>query len=77
MAELIVRDIDDEIVRELELRAARNGQSTEDALRQILFDALGGEKPAISLKDYLSTMPDVGEDSDFERVQDHGRTVVL
>ncbi|HVR38454.1 MAG TPA: hypothetical protein VMU84_05110 [Thermoanaerobaculia bacterium] len=30
-----------------------------------------------SLKETLAAMPDVGSDDDFERIQDHGRAVVL
>jgi plasmid stability protein len=68
MAELIVRDIEDEIVRELKLRAARNGRSAEEEHRQILRQALHPSKDARSFHELLSQMPDVGEDSDFERV---------
>jgi plasmid stability protein len=68
MAQLIVRDIEDEIVRELNVRAARNGRSAEEEHRQILRHAL---KP--SFHEVLSQMPDVGEDSDFERPIDYGR----
>jgi plasmid stability protein len=75
MAQLIVRDIEEEIVRELKVRAARNGHSAEEEHRQILRRALRGT--ATSLHDLISQMPDVGEDSDFERVDDLGRPVDL
>ena len=75
MAQLIVRDIEDDIVRELKLRASRNGRSAEEEHRQILRRALKGR--ATSLHDAISQMPDVGDDSDFERVDDLGRPVDL
>ncbi|HVT03061.1 MAG TPA: DNA-binding protein [Thermoanaerobaculia bacterium] len=64
-------------MRELKLRAARNGQSAEEEHRQILRRALGSEHRGSALKELVSGMPDVGDDRDFERIQDHGRAVVL
>jgi plasmid stability protein len=74
VAQLIVRDIEDEIVRELKRRAAENGRSAEEEHRQILRGAL---KRRPTFHEVLSQMPDVGEDSDFERVQDFGRDTDL
>ncbi len=75
MAQLIVRDIEDDIVRELKLRAAKNGRSAEEEHRQILRQALHPAKDALSFKELLEQMPDVGDDSDFERVADYGRDI--
>ena len=47
---LIVRNLDDELVRRLKLRAARYGRSAEAEHRAILQDALAAE-PTGSLKD--------------------------
>jgi plasmid stability protein len=77
MAQLIVRNIDAELVQELKVRAARNGQSAEEEHRQILRRALQANPSGLSLKEMLEQMPDVGDDDDFERSQDSGRTVVL
>jgi len=77
MAKLIVRNIEDEIVKELKLRAARNGHSAEEEHRQILRRALGTEYSGLSFKEMLAAMPDVGDDRDFERIQDLGRPVTL
>ena len=77
MAQLIVRNIEDGLVRALKIRAARNGQSAEEEHRQILRRALGSERPALSFKELLSQMPERGDDEEFERVQDYGRTVEL
>jgi plasmid stability protein len=67
MAQLIVRNIEDKVVRKLKQRAAKDGVSMEEEHRRILRESLleKKEKPKMSLKDYLLTMPDVGEDSDF------------
>jgi plasmid stability protein len=77
MAQLIVRNIEDALVRELKLRAARNGRSAEEEHREILRRALGPERAGSSLKQLLSEMPDVGDDGDFERIDDRGRAVKL
>lgn len=77
MAQLIVRNIEEELVRELKLRAARNRQSAEEEHRQILRRVLGSDHPGSSLKATLSAMPDVGDDRDFDRIQDRGRAIEL
>jgi len=76
MPQLIVRNLDPELVQELKVRAARHGRSAEAEHREILRQALRPE-PRRSLKEILLAMPDVGEDDDFERVQDAGREVEL
>lgn len=77
MAQLLVRDIESDVVHELKLRATRHGHSAEEEHRRILREALRSKGPAKSLKDLLLEMPDVGEDSDFERPEDRGRPVAL
>jgi plasmid stability protein len=77
MAQLVVRNIEDQLVRELELRAARNARSAEEEHRQILRSALRSQRSGSSLKKLLVEMPDVGSDGDFERIQDLGRTFAL
>lgn len=77
MAQLLVRGIEGEVVRELKIRAARHGRSAEEEHRQILREALRPVGPAQSLKELLLAMPDVGEDRDFARPEDRGRTVEL
>ncbi len=76
MAQLIVRNLDEEIVRELKLRAARKGRSAEAEHREILRQSLV-VKPRRSIKDLLLSMPDVGEDADFSRTREIGRKVEL
>ncbi|HET7485453.1 MAG TPA: hypothetical protein VFJ64_08760 [Solirubrobacterales bacterium] len=77
MAQLLVRDIENEVVRELKIRAAGNGRSAEEEHREILRGALRRPGPAVSLKELLLEIPDVGEDGDFERPPDRGRAVEL
>lgn len=77
MAQLLVRDIDGEVVRELKVRAARHGRSAEEEHRRILREALKPAGMAQSLKELLLAMPDVGEDQDFARPEDRGRAVEL
>jgi plasmid stability protein len=77
MAQLLVRDIEGGVVRELKVRAARHGRSAEEEHRHILREALRPKGPTQSLKDLLLAMPGVGEDRDFERPEDRGRTVDL
>jgi len=77
MAQLLVRDIEGEVVRELKVRAARHGHSAEEEHRRILREALRSGGRTQSLKALLLAMPDVGEDRDFERPKDRGRAVEL
>ena len=77
MAQLIVRNIEEDLVRELKIRAARSGRSAEEEHRDILRRALGAKQNRQSFKDFLSQMPNVGEDEDFERADDLGRAVDL
>jgi plasmid stability protein len=78
MAQLIVRNLDAEIVRRLKHLAASNGRSAEaehrEILRRALLDDDDGRTP---LKELLLSMPDVGDDRDFERPRDLGREVDL
>lgn len=68
MAQLIVRKLEDRLVKRLKLRAAEHGVSMEEEHRRLLRQALEPAKkpkPRMSLLDYLGTMPNVGEDRDF------------
>jgi len=76
MAQLIVRNLEEEIVKELKLRAVKHGRSAEEEHREILRKVLRRE-PGASFKALLAAMPAVGDDTDFERVTDHGRDVEL
>jgi plasmid stability protein len=67
MAQLLVRNLDEELVRALQVRAAEHGRSTEAEHREILKEALTKTAPRVSFKAFLESMPNVGEDADFER----------
>lgn len=69
MANLIVRNIDDAIVKALKQRASRHGVSAEAEHRKILEQALL-QPTKKSFAEVLGLIPNVGNDSDFERVQD-------
>jgi antitoxin FitA len=70
MAQLIVRQLDEELVFALKRRAARLGRSAEAEHREILREALAQELARPSFKRFLQEMPAVGEDSDFELPRD-------
>ena len=78
MPQLIVRRIEEKVVRKLKEQAGRHGVSMEEEHRHILRSALLGErKKRPSLKEYLLQMPNLGPDELFERRQDAGREVEL
>lgn len=67
MADLLVRGVDDNLVRALKERAGQRGHSAEAEHRAILAVALA--RPAQrSFAQVLASMPNVGLDADFERV---------
>ncbi len=75
MGQLIVRNLDDDVILALKRRAARHGRSTEAEHRAILREVLAGERTRPSFKDFLLSMPDVGQDEDFEPRRDLPREV--
>ena len=77
MGQLIVRNLDDQLVRALKVRAAQRRRSAEAEHREILREALAPRGTARTLKDLLLDMPAVGEDADFERPRDLGRKTRL
>lgn len=69
MANLVVRNLDKCIVDALKQRAARHGRSTEAEHRALLEELLLRPKRK-SFAEALRGMPGVGQDEDFERVED-------
>ncbi|MEX1295330.1 MAG: DNA-binding protein [Candidatus Limnocylindrales bacterium] len=65
MKQLIVRNIEDEVVRALKIQAARRGRSMEAEHREILRDTLLSSTGGPSFKDWMGSMPDVGDDEDL------------
>jgi antitoxin FitA len=68
VAQVIVRDLSEDLVKALKQRAAKRNRSTEQEHREILQSVLRGPKRQ-HLADVLAAIPNVGEDSDFEREQ--------
>ncbi|MEB3338081.1 MAG: DNA-binding protein [Leptolyngbyaceae bacterium] len=76
MANLIVRNIDDAVVQALKQRASRHGVSAEAEHRKILEQVLL-HPPQKSLAEVLRLIPNVGNDTDFERIQDDAKPHVF
>jgi plasmid stability protein len=72
MAQLVVRNLSDDLVKSLKQRAAKNNRSAEQEHREILKAALRGPRRR-SLASVLASMPNVGKDEDFVRQQSDSR----
>jgi antitoxin FitA len=70
MANLVVRNLDQRIVDALKQRAARHRRSAEAEHRAILEEVLLGAPKQKSFAEALASMPNVGQDEDFERLGD-------
>ena len=68
MPDLLVRNVDDLLVRTLKERAGAHGRSAEAEHRDILAAALTRPRKR-GFAEVLAAMPDIGVDSDFARVQ--------
>ena len=77
MAQLLVRNLEDDLVQALQVRAASHGRSAEAEHREILRAALLGNRP--DFKTFLESMPGGGadDDSDFERDRSLPRDIDL
>lgn len=76
MAQLIVRNIEASIVRQLKRNAAEHGRSAEEEHREILRAALGAKDPRVpDFKALLDAIP--SGDEVFARVRDLGRAIEL
>src|SRR5437867_10899749 len=69
VANLIVRGIDEALVRALKQRAAKHGRSAEAEHREILASVLRGPRKR-RLAEVLTAIPAVGKDDDFVRIED-------
>jgi len=72
MAQLVVRNLSDDLVKALKQRAAKHNRSAEQEHREILEAVLRGPKRR-SLASVLASMPNVGRDEDFVRQQSDSR----
>ena len=73
VAQLIVRNLDEDLVQRLKRRAAAHGRSAEEEHRRLLRQVLRPE----GLGAALLAMPNVGDDTDFERQSDLPRELDL
>lgn len=69
MANLIVRNIDEDIVNALKARAGKHERSAEAEHRRILKAALLKPRKK-SFIEILKGIPEIGEDEDFQRIND-------
>lgn len=72
MAQLMVRNLSDDLVKALKQQAAKRNRSAEQEHREILKAALHGPRRR-SLAEVLAAIPNVGEDADFSREQQDRR----
>ena len=78
MAQLIVRQVEEKVVKKLKARAGLHGVSMEEEHRRILREALLGKaanRP--SFKRFLLRMPDFAYDTTVRRVRAGARKVKL
>ncbi len=68
MADLVVHNIDESVVLALKERANKHGVSAETEHRKILEQVLTCP-PRKPFSEVLCLVPEVGNDSDFERIQ--------
>jgi antitoxin FitA len=66
MPDLLVRGVDEDLVRALKQRAGEHGRSAEAEHREILAAALARPRRR-SFAEVLASIPDVGTDADFAR----------
>ena len=69
MADLLVRGVDESLVRALKERAGAHGRSAEAEHREILTTALARPRRR-SFAEILASIPEVGKDDDFTRIHD-------
>lgn len=69
MPNLIVRNVDERIVRALKSRAGKHSRSAEAEHREILAAVLLTSRKK-SFAEVLASMPNVGKDTDFARAED-------
>jgi plasmid stability protein len=78
MPQLIVRNVEERLVRKLKERAGRHGVSMEEEHRRILRESLLSRSgSSATFEDALLEMPNVGVDEDFACTRDLPRRVDL
>lgn len=71
MAQILVRQIDDDVKERLQQRARRHGRSTEEEVREILRNAVRAERgePAALGSRIAARFADVGLDDDIPELR--------
>ncbi len=69
MPSLVVRNLDETIINALKQRAVDHHRSTEAEHRAILAEVLL-KPPRKSFAEALASIPNVGNDADFQRLND-------
>jgi plasmid stability protein len=77
MPQILIRRLDQQIVRKLRAKAVSDGISAEEEARRILRRSLIGDAPNMPLIDFLRTMPDVGDGRIFRRPKRKPRKLKL
>ncbi|HSH40351.1 MAG TPA: hypothetical protein VK993_16375 [Chthoniobacterales bacterium] len=77
MPQILIRQLDETIIRKLRAKAAKEGVSAEEEARRILRRSLVGDVPEMPLLEFLRTMPDVDDDRIFDRRKRRQREVDL
>jgi plasmid stability protein len=77
MPQILIRKLEESVVRKLRAKAASEGVSAEEEARRILRRSLVGDAPTLSLIDFLRTMPEMDDDQIFERPASKPRKVDL
>lgn len=65
MAQLLVRNIPEALVKKLKRRAVEQGVSAEEEHRRILQEALEGTKKALNFKEHLLSAPELAEEDQW------------
>jgi antitoxin FitA len=76
VADLLVRGLEEALVKALKERAARHHRSAEAEYREILAAALARPRRR-SFAEVLVRIPNVGLDADFERPREAGEAARL
>jgi len=78
MPQLIVRQLEEKVVKKLKQQADARGVSVEEEHRRILRESvLGKPGKRRSFKAALLAMPNVGKDADFQRRPQLARPIKL
>lgn len=75
--QLTIRNVEEDVVRALKLRAAQHGRSAEAEVRQILREVLLPSRRRASLLDFLATMPEDLDAEDLARSRELPRDIEL